>query len=247
MVVLESRNQPRGVNGMLVSIPDAMEVMVSSRTLQVASLTADQSSVLHERPGARRISGRRVTAAFFEVMQVRPAIGRVLTTNDTPGVIVLSDAAWRTHFNANSNVVGRNVRLDGGVVTVVGVMPARFDADADFWTPFLPAAGSSRDDRQFTVFARMAPAVSLEDTARELVDLSRRMAREAPAANGDWDIYPVPIARLLGRDSRESLLLLQAAVGWLRSQPAIVRRAGRPASIRSCCCANRASSATMSH
>ena len=215
IVVLESRNQPRGIAGMLLSVPDAMDVMASARTLDAAAVTADQSSVLHESAGARRISGRRVTAPFFSVLQVRPALGRTLSGSDQPGVIVLSDATWRAHFHADPHLVGRPIRLDGGLVTVVGVMPPRFDADAEFWTPFVPPLGSSRDDRQFTVFARLTPAASFRDAAQELVDLSRRLATEAPATNQDWEIYPVPLARLHGRDSRESFLLLQAAVGFV--------------------------------
>ena len=215
IVLLESRNLVRGISGMLVSVPDAIDLLSSARTFSVASVTADQSSVLREARGGGRVAGRRVTAAFFQVMGVSPSLGRTLTAEDQPGTIVLSDSTWRTHYGRDSRIVGRAVRLDGGVVTVVGVMPPRFDADADFWVPFTPSADSSREDRQFTVFARLAPFASLMDATRELEAISQYLAEREPGTNRNWEMYPIPVTRMHGRDSRESFLLLQAAVGFV--------------------------------
>lgn len=215
IVVLESRNHVRGIHGMLLSIPDAVDVAAASRTLTLPNVAADQTSVLRHPSGNRRVGGRRVTAAFFDALRVPAAMGRTLAPADRPGVIVLSDSLWRSQFMADPSVVGRPARLDGGVVDVVGVMPPQFDTDADFWVPLESSAAERRDDRQFSVFARLAPGSSVEDAARELTAISRRLSAEHPATNADWEVYPVPMARLHGRDSRQSFFLLQAAVGFV--------------------------------
>ena len=216
IVFLESKNTTRSLTGMLVSAPDALDIATSSETLESVSLTADQSSVLRVADVSRRVSGRRVWAAFFDTMHVPAALGRVLTTADQPGVIVLSDALWRSAFAADPTVIGRSARLDGGSVEIIGVMPPRFDDDAEFWTP-LPQSlsGFTRDDRQLTVFARLRDGATFKAAARELDAISNRLALEHAATNKDWRVYPIRIAQLHGRDSRQTFLLLQAAVGFL--------------------------------
>jgi predicted permease len=213
LVFLESRHEGRGLVGMPVSAPDALDVASASRTLRQASLAADQSSVLRDGASTRRIAGRRVEPTFFDVLRVAPALGRTLTAGDLPGVAVLGDGLWRAAFSADPAIVGRPVRLDGGVVTIVGIMPPRFDADADFWVPLSTApAAAPRDDRQYTLFARLADGASIEDATRELAGISRRLAAGHPATNDGWVTFPTLVARMHGRDSRGTFILLQAAV-----------------------------------
>jgi putative ABC transport system permease protein len=153
---------------------------------------------------------------FFDVLRVRPSLGRVLSSIDGPEAIVLSDPLWRSAFAADPSIVGRPIRLDGGTVTVVGIMPPRFDPDASFWV-LLPSSlsGFRRDDRQFSVFARLATGSSTEDAARELSEISRRLSAEHPATNKDWTTFPTALRRLHGRDSRGAFILLQCAVGFV--------------------------------
>ena len=215
IVFIESRNHARGLDGMLVSAPDGTDVAASSRTLHLPALTADQTSVLREAGGGRRISGRRVGPAFFRLFGVPARLGRALEDGDASDRIVLSDNAWRTYFGGDPSVVGRAVRLDGGLVTVIGVMPAGFDEDAEFWTVLSGVIGAARDDRQFTLFARLKDDVSLRDASSELTGISRRLADDHPATNTNWEMFPVPLRQMHGRDSRQSFLLLQGAVAFV--------------------------------
>jgi predicted permease len=98
-------------------------------------------------------------------------------------------------------------------VTVVGVMPPRFDTDADFWTPLdVPPASFARDDRQFEAFARLRDGASLAQARQDLEAISARLSAEHPETNRGWVMASVPMAQLHGRDSRARFLLLQAAV-----------------------------------
>ena len=216
IVFLESNNIARNLGPFPVSSPDASDIAASSRSLELPSLTADQSSILREVEPARRIAGRRVPHTFFEVMRVAPAHGRVLAATDGPEAFVMSAQLWRGVFGADPKVVGRAIRLDGGTVTVIGIMPDRFDGDADFWVgwPQAPAT-APRDDRQYTLFARLASGVSLDAATREIQDISARLAAEHPSTNTGWTTVPIPLPRLHGRDSHGTFLMLQGAVGFV--------------------------------
>ena len=212
IVFLESNNAARGVNGMLVSAPDALDITAASTTLTAFALTADQTSVLREGTPPARVSGRRVTPEFFDALRTPPALGRVLRTDDGPGALVLSHSLWRDAFGSDRAIVGRTIRFDGGTVVVAGVMPPGFDTDAEFWVPFDPTRGFARDDRHLTMFARLAPEASFGSAVRELEIISRRLEAEHPATNRGWSITPLPLNRMHGRDSRSAFLMLQGAV-----------------------------------
>jgi len=87
------------------------------------------------------VNGALVTGAFFEVLGVRPVIGRALTpADDVDGaepVLVIGHALWRTRFAASPAVLGRRVTMSDRRFTIVGVMPADLDypAGVDVWAP----------------------------------------------------------------------------------------------------------------
>lgn len=213
LVFLESKNDARGIAEMMVSAPDGRDVVLASRTLRGVSVTASQTSILRVNDAVRRVHGRRVDPNFFPLLRVQPSLGRVLRDGDDPGVVVLSDALWHSQFGADPAIVDRAIALDGGTVSVAGVMPPLFDGDADFWTPLDDAlTNASRNDRQYDVFARIAPDASLSDVNAELGALSARLASAYVTTNRGWQMYAVPLGDLHGRDARASFLLLQAAV-----------------------------------
>jgi len=88
---------------------------------------------------AERKSGMLVTGEFFNVLGIQPQLGRaIMTEDDREGadpVVVISHGLWTRRFNADPNIIGRKVRVDGSSVTVVGVMPQSFDQPV-LWGPF---------------------------------------------------------------------------------------------------------------
>ena len=91
---------------------------------------------------AATLPGARVSADFFRVLGVTPAIGRTFApdegTSTGAGVVVISDKLWRERFASDSGIVGRTIVMDGQPQTVVGVMPPGFDF------PKLPAQAPVR-------------------------------------------------------------------------------------------------------
>jgi predicted permease len=159
---------------------------------------------LSQGPGAQpRVTlGVLVNGTFFSALGVKPALGRAFTPADdqAPGrspVTVISYGLWQRDFGGRSDVIGRSVRLNAIEFTIVGVAPEWFTGVHPFFRPALyvprmmirEATGSSidvltdRTARSVDVFARLTPAVTIEQARDELQRLAAAMERDNPVAN----------------------------------------------------------------
>lgn len=130
--------------------------------------------------GGQRWRIARTTPDLSGVLGVQPALGRLYGSDAlAPGadaVLVLSDAAWRARFGADPGVVGRVVRFEDRVYTVIGVMPPGFvfpDASVDAWRPYRMSAGERAQSDggnvgDLDVVARLAPGVGVAQAAERL-------------------------------------------------------------------------------
>ena len=145
------------------------------------------------RPLRTRIDGRRVSSAlvtgnFFQMLGVRPALGRVLTPDDDDRagrpVIVLSHRGWNTLFASDPTAIGRSVRVNGRPYEIVGIMPAEFRGLAigppDYWAP-LALVGQFRDnyagrenESPVEIIGRVKPGLSQAAVTAELNAWARR-------------------------------------------------------------------------
>jgi putative ABC transport system permease protein len=105
----------------------SFESIATFNSTQV-SLTGDGEAV--------RLPAANVTANFFDVLRVKPAIGHGFARGADREVL-LGDPLWRSRFHGDARVIGTQIKLDGIGYTVAGVMPAgiQFPGDAELWTP----------------------------------------------------------------------------------------------------------------
>ncbi len=175
---------------------------------------------------ARTVRATTVSAGFFEVVRVRPALGRVFRQEeDTPGgkhVVVLSDRFWRTEFSGNPDVIGRTVKLNDETYTIVGVMPATASVASwtgmasDVWVPLALTdeqravrGGHNRDG-----VARLKRDVDLAQAQAEMDTISARLAREFPQTDGrGWGVVVIPMQEEIVGNTHTMLLMLLGAVG----------------------------------
>jgi putative ABC transport system permease protein len=171
-----------------------------------------------------KVTGGRVSDNIFQALGARPALGRTVEPGDArpgaPGVAVLADKLWRSRFNADPNVIGRGIQLDGEPHTIVGVMPPDFDIfarDHDLWSalPWDPT-GKNFEATFSQALARLAPGVTAEAATRELGELAPAMRKELSKAN-DWGqaINVQPLQEAITGNVRPALLILLGAVGLI--------------------------------
>lgn len=162
-----------------------------------------------------------VTANFFDVLGVAPALGRGFSagedTEGAPRMLVLSHAFWSRHFGADLSVVGRTVTINSAPATVVGVMPRGFEVfgqAADVFTPFQLGASARRfSGRSLVGLGRLKPGVTRDQAQAEMAGLMTQLTTEQPDFNTGWTANVVPLREQLVGDIRLAVLVLFGAVG----------------------------------
>jgi putative ABC transport system permease protein len=186
------------------------------------ALTEGTADVLGGQAGdeAERVQGADVTSSFFEVLGVRPFVGRAFGPEDEfkgrdVGVIVLSHRLWQRRFDGRPDIVGRVIAFNGRPCTVVGVMPQGFwyveNGAAEYFVP-QRWSGSGRGQHQYGAVARLKPGVTLEQAQAQMSAIARRIELEYPQAHG-WGVLLTSLRDDVTEGVREPLAILAAAVG----------------------------------
>jgi putative ABC transport system permease protein len=172
-----------------------------------------------------RVPGMRVSADFFPLIGVRPALGRnFLPEEEQPGrdrVALLSNGCWRRRYGADPNMVGRAVLVEGESYAVIGVLPEFpmfrvANRTLDIYTPLaLPSAALSREDHSLTVFARLRSGVTVARAQSEMDTIARRLAAAYPKTNADWTVQVAPLVEYFARRRRAMLEFLLAAAAFV--------------------------------
>jgi putative ABC transport system permease protein len=169
-----------------------------------------------------RVPAIEVSANFFSVLGVRPALGAGFSS--TPfyvrgdPAVVISDRLWRTRYNADQQIVGRSVQLNGQLHTVTGVAPAGFDfpPGIDVYQRLnWDFAQHSRAAHFVETIARLKPGVTLEAANTELSALATRLQGEFSSTNKGWTVFAVPLSHEVAGFFRVALLALLGAVALL--------------------------------
>jgi predicted permease len=186
--------------------------------------------------GTNRVHGDLVTDNYFDVLGVKPAIGRLLQPGDGQ-VAVVSYGMWRERFGGNSEIAGSRIVLNGVPFTIVGVAPVGFrgtavDESMDVWVPLStqPATLSrlsegilaNRASGWIEIFARLKPGVTVRQADAELKLIAAQLGAAYPQTNknrsvsvaGGVGMYPddrAEVAGLLGLLAGSVALLLLIA------------------------------------
>jgi putative ABC transport system permease protein len=162
-----------------------------------------------------------VTPNFFDTLGAKPILGRTFAPGeDSPGnnqVAVLSFGLWQRLFARDPNIVGRQIKLNGSVFSVIGVMgkSVRFPVGGELWAPLTFSAYDRQDRENHTlhVLARLKSGVSESQARAELQTIAASLARNYPKTNQGWGILVQPLNRfIVGDFNREYTLLLLGAV-----------------------------------
>ncbi len=189
----------------------------------VAALLGNSVNVTGEGT-PERIRGLFVTASYFDVVGVRPVLGRAIQPGeDVPGgprVAVLSWGYWQQRFGGSPDILGRTLLLNNEPHTIVGVMPQGFRSPWDTpaaWISLQTAPRTfNRGDRGFqAVLGRRAPGQSLDEARDAMQGVMAGLAERYPEVNAGRGIWMEPLGPFLAARNRPVLLGLMGAVALL--------------------------------
>jgi predicted permease len=219
-----------------ISYPDLKDYQSQNAVFDsLAGYTSPRPLTYSEGDASQMLFAELVTGNYFATLGIAPSVGRFFAPEeDTPGgsaAAVVNYATWQTRFGGARDIVGRTVRLNDIVVTVVGVAPRGFIGvnaifGPDFW---LPAAMAERvwpaqmrnavTDRRMAVLfglARYRPRVTPAQAQADLATVAAMLAREYPEADEGHtvSVHPIRDAMLapVGGGTPEQIVFTGAAL-----------------------------------
>ncbi|HVR44070.1 MAG TPA: ABC transporter permease [Thermoanaerobaculia bacterium] len=203
------------------SYPDYLDWKREARSFSTLAGTTTVEVNLLPRDGSPvRLQGVAASHDFFDVLGVRPAVGRAFTPEEDamggPQAVILSWALWRDRFGSDPGVVGTSIRLDGADTTVVGVTGESFwlGQQADLLVPLRPVLGTLGEVRgvhNVAVWGRIAPGVTRDRAQEEMSAISAELERLYPDDNVGRGANVEPLHEAAVGDVRRPLIVLFAA------------------------------------
>ena len=205
------------------SVPDYADLRDQSETLSALAAYTRTGAVLNKTEESRQLYGLAVTSDIFPVLGVSPARGRVYTRendNIDARVLVLTDYAWKTLFNSDPNIVGKQISLSWRLYTVLGVMPPGFQFPvegerADYLQPLHPAVPdlvNNRDGHFIRMIGRLKSGVSIQQCDAEMKTIAARLAQQYPKSNTNRSERVFSLHNDIVGDVRPALITILAAV-----------------------------------
>ena len=221
-------SRPDGEVRFQLSYPDIEALREQSKTL--AAVTAWNTAwglALEGTDGARRLESNFVGRDYFTILGAQPLMGRAFSAEDhaiaaSTLVVMLSEATWRQEFGADAAIIGRSIRLQNRVFTVIGVMPASFTDVAavqgsrvDVWAPIERAPElfgtvnlNDRGSRMMWAVARLARSASIASANAELAGIGNQIAAAFPATNANFTLRSAALSSQYFADARRPLWFL---------------------------------------
>jgi|HubBroStandDraft_1064217.scaffolds.fasta_scaffold06954_6 putative ABC transport system permease protein len=215
------------------SFPRSTFLSEKSRAFSGFAAFTNETFNLTGRGDPEQLAAARVSWNFFDVLGVRPAMGRAfLPEEDRPGgraVCLISHALWTRTFGARADIAGQNITLDATPYTIVGVLPRDFHfaplgRGVDLWAPrvfdlnITTPAQIQGGVGFLSAVARLAPGIGARQAEAEMGILDRQYKRENPRMPDADPAQTIRARELQGQivsNVRTAVLILCGAVGLL--------------------------------
>jgi len=227
LVMLYASNPDKSIPRFGVSYPDYRDWREQTRSFTDLALFTGGSLVMQGSDGPERVGGMFVSRNFFDVLDVRPCLGRLFGPEDERGEssssLVLGYGYWQDRFGGDRSILGRTLEVNGRVRTIVGVLPPgvallgpaflgeRLGAVTVVEPSIYPRV-ENHAQHLFGSVARLRPGVTLERAQADLYAAEVRIAAANPVIAG-WTANVFPLRGELSLGTREPLLVLLAAAG----------------------------------
>src|SRR5215475_10930419 len=218
-----------------ISAPELWDLRDKSDVFEDISAIYPSDGNLTGGEKPQRIELLATSTNYFTMLAARPELGRIYTVNDEqPGFVegvVLSDSFWRRTFGGEPKALGKQIRIDGDLYTVIGVMPPGFRhpgrslaGDVDVWTatgfsgpPWpVPAQRSLRIIPG--AMGRLRPGLTIAQAQERLNIFSTQLSQQFPTdypSPARWGLRLVSVQEDLVGNMRTELFVLFGAVGFV--------------------------------
>jgi predicted permease len=222
LVFLDEQQQPSG-NRWSMAYLNYLDCAHESHSFQSMAAYLQHGANLTAPGEPEYVGTREISAGFFSVLGIQPALGRTfLPQEDRLGAVpvaILSHAFWQKRFAGDPRALGTRMIVNGKSYAIVGVLPADFHffENAQIFTPIGQDDGMNMRSREFHsgiwAIARLKPDISVDQARSELNAIGHRLAQQYPDTNGDRTFGIMPLTRYIVGDVGPTLFLLAGAVG----------------------------------
>jgi predicted permease len=221
-VVIVQRNNPvRGIQNSAVPIQDYFDFKKQQRSLNDLAATTSGTIFVSGEEKAERFDGSWITANAFDVIGVKPILGRTFRDGeDSPQgekVAIIAYKTWKERYNGDAGIIGKLIRVNGVPTTIVGVMPDgfAFPNNDKIWIPLqIDPLATKRGEGQFvTAYGRIKPETNMDATNVDFATIAKRLASAYPESNEGFTAQVQPFTdNYLGKEPKQLLYTMLGAV-----------------------------------
>jgi len=231
LVVLHQVLRQAHIDDMPFSVKEIKDYCDRNHTLTGIVEHHTMNFLLFGKDTAERVETAVVSANFFDVLGVKPVLGRTFVASDdrkdAPAVLILSYKYWQSHQSGDPNIVGKVFQMNNRPHTVLGVLPPipQYPSEVDVYMPTsqCPARSSAefianRESRMMTAFARLKPGVPLEKAQADLSVAASQVEQANPETYPQKYGYTMSVAPLqndLTHRGRPAFLVLLAGASFV--------------------------------
>ena len=228
-----------GFGAMMMSYPDYRDVRDQAAAFEGLAAYRTEMTTFNNRGDAVFVFGESISANFFDVLGLRPVVGRDFTTQDdradAPLTVMVGEAFWRGRLGADPDAIGSELTFAGRRYVLIGVVPEQYTGGTPplrvhFWVPsraadlLVPAVSTSRLERRGShdtyVIGRLRPGTTVEQADAEVRAIGANLAAEYPDTNADrgiavlraGDVRIDPAADQMMRSAAGVLMVIVALV-----------------------------------
>lgn len=224
LVMISQTDKNREPN--LVTPADYTDWQRQSQLIESIAAIRPWSANLTDIEDPQRVQGAVVTASFFDVLGVQPALGRVFTPEedvpDAGPVVVLSHGLWQRLLGSDPNIIGRPLSLNGAPRIVLGIMSpdfrlplfTKFQANTEMWAPMAMSDNykTRRGSHQLRVVGRLKPGITVAQAQSEMDGISEEIETQFGQRDG-WSVGVVSMHEQTVKAIRPALLVILGVVG----------------------------------
>src|ERR1700689_4774465 len=223
LVVVNERNLKKGFPEFPLSPGNYLDFHEHNHSFSGVSAIETTAVNLTGFAEPERVPTAGVTAEFFQVMGAQPVLGRTFTAQEvhveSEHVVIIGYRLWQRRFGGRGDILGRKLKLDAELYTVVGVVPAGFEfpGQTQCWAPFTLKAEDwqQRGSHGLAGIGRLKNGVAIEAAQADLNAIAARAEQAYPETNSGWDTNLKSLQEDTVGDTRLAIVTLAAAVGFV--------------------------------